>query len=100
MRYDTSGLVACSAVTVPAPTALYPSTYCTPTNNVNREQQQIDQHMSSRSRSASRSVGDVPAVCACSARCAHTCSTATHNDTQKVQIHMQYNGVSRHIIRR
>ena len=100
MIYDTNGLATRSAVNVPALTAMHPSTYCTHTNNINQEKQQTDQHRSSSSGSASISVGDVPAVCACSARCAHTCSTATHNDTQKVQIHMQYNGVSRYIIRR
>ena len=70
MRYDTNGLAARSAVNVPALTAMHPSTYCTHTNNINQEKQQTDQQISSSSGSASISVGDVPAVCACSTRCA------------------------------
>ena len=49
MRYDTSGLAACSAVNVPALTALHPSTYCTHTNNLIQEKQQTDQYRSSSS---------------------------------------------------
>ena len=68
MRYDTNGLVACSAVNVSALTALHLSTYCIHTNNLIQEKQQTDQYGSSSSGSASISVGDVPAVCACSTR--------------------------------